>query len=234
MLVISKRLYYSIICLIVCFICLFVYLNQNKIPVYAKKFTNTIVVDAGHGYPDGGAVGINATIESTLNIKVSKLLKKKLEKKGYSVIMTRNDEDSVSSEGKTMAKQKTNDMYKRLEIINTSNADMAVSVHMNQFTDSRYHGAQVLYSSNFGESENLGRSIQKSLCEVPENKSKRESLCAPNTLYLMKKAQIPAVIVECGFLSNFAEEQRLNTYEYQNALADAICEGIVNYYKKSP
>lgn len=233
MIVISKKKFYVIICFLMCFICLLIFFDKGKTSVFAKKPVGKIVLDAGHGFPDGGAIGMNASIESTLNIKVTRLVKKKLEKNGYAVIMTRKGEDATTKEGKTISQKKVNDMKNRLRIINSSNADMLVSIHMNTFTDSRYRGAQVLYSLNFRESESLGKSIQRELVKLPENKSKREAVCAPNSLYLMKNATIPAVIVECGFLSNFQEEQNLNTYEYQNKLASAICEGIVKYYKNA-
>lgn len=175
---------------------------------------------------------MNGTIESTLNIKIAKLVEKSLTKKGYSVIMTRTDESAVSDEGKTLAQRKRSDMYKRLEAINSSNADMFISIHMNKFTDSRYFGAQVIYSDNFVQSEQLAAFIQKNLCNLEENTSKRTHSKAPSGIFLLKNSKIPAVIVECGFLSNYDEEKLLNTAHYQKQLCDAIVKGIEDYYKK--
>lgn len=232
MLIISKRRFYLILSFFaITFLTLFLF-GASKLHAFAKKPTGVIVIDAGHGFPDGGAIGMNGSIESTLNIKVSKLVKKKLIKKGYSVIMTREDENAIADEGRTMAKRKLSDMTKRLELINTSGADMLISIHMNKFSDSRYKGAQVLYSSNFVESEMLAKHIQTELCTIPENESKRTFLKAPNTIYLMRNTVIPAVIVECGFLSNFEEEQLLNTSQYREKLATAIVLGVENYYKE--
>lgn len=199
--------------------------------VFSSSVTNRIIIDAGHGFPDGGAVGVSGTPESVLNLKIAKKLQKSLTKKGYTVIMTRTDENALTDEGRTIAEKKRNDMHRRLEIINTSDADMFVSIHINKFSDSRYRGAQVIYSDNFVQSFSLASSIQKKLCALPDNKSKRQENKAPKSIFLLKNADIPAVIVECGFSSNFAEEQLLLTDEYQKELAHAITAGIENYYK---
>ena len=214
-----KRLIFIIF---TCLLALSLFLHHEKrVNVFSFKQTGRIVIDAGHGLPDGGAVGMNGTIESTLNIKIAKLVEKSLIKKGYKVIMTRKNDASIAPEGETIAKRKRNDMYKRLEIINSSNADMFVSIHMNKFTDSRYKGAQVIYSDNFTESEQLAFAIQNRLYNLEDNQSKRTHSKAPSGIFLLKNAKIPAVIVECGFLSNYDEEKLLNTANYQKQLCDA-------------
>lgn len=207
-------------------------LHRESENVFSGAVTGKIIVDAGHGLPDGGAVGATGTIESTLNIKIAKLLQKELQKNGYTVIMTRSDENTITEDGKTIASRKKSDMYERLRIMNSSDADMFISIHMNKFSDSRYRGAQVIYSGNFEESALLAGVIQKSLHSLPENESKRTQAKAPSGIFLLKNAQIPAVIIECGFLSNFDEERLLNTKEYQNKLAKAIAEGIKCYYER--
>ena len=232
MLIISRKKFFLISGFITLAVIALVITEAYKLPAFAKKPTGVVLIDAGHGFPDGGAIGMNGSIESTLNIKVAKLVKKKLGSEGYNVLMTRESENAIADEGKTMAKRKLSDMSKRLEIINNSGADILVSIHMNKFSDSRYRGAQVLYSGNYTESELLAKNIQAELCAIPENESKRTFLKAPNSIYLMKNAAIPAVITECGFLSNFEEEQLLNTSQYREKLANAIVDGIINYYKE--
>ncbi len=232
MLIISKKKFFLISGFIALTVAALFLIGACKLPAFAKKPTGVVLIDAGHGYPDGGAIGMNGSIESTLNIKVAKLVKKKLISKGYTVLMTREGENAIADDGKTMAKRKLSDMTKRLDIINNSGADILVSIHMNKFSDSRYKGAQVLYSANYAESEILAKNIQAELCAIPENESKRSFLKAPNSIYLMKNATIPAVIAECGFLSNFEEEQLLNTSQYREKLANAIVDGIINYYKE--
>lgn len=207
--------------------------HYKSTDVFSGGLSKQIIIDAGHGLPDGGAVGISGTIESTINIKIARLIEKQLTKKGYSVIMTRTGEDSLSTEGGSIAEKKRTDMYRRLEIIKTSKADMFVSIHMNKFTDERYRGAQVLYSGNFPQSQVLAATIQKELSGISDNESKRTHLKAPDGIFLLKNAVVPAVIIECGFLSNFEEEALLNTKEYQKQLATAIVRGIENYYERN-
>lgn len=206
--------------------------KEDEKPVFSGSITKVIVVDAGHGLPDGGAVGMTGTIESELNIKIAKFLQEELIKKGYTVIMTREDENTIADGEGSIGNRKKADMHKRLDIINTSNADLLVSIHMNKFTDSRYRGAQVIYSGNFPESKDLASAIQKRLHLLSDNISKRTEAKAPKGIFLLKNAQIPAVIVECGFLSNYDEEKLLNTEKYQKELANTILYGIEDYYER--
>ena len=206
--------------------------HHQSLDVYSQKNTDCIIIDAGHGVPDGGAIGINGTIESDINLKIAKKVQKLLEKKGYTVIMTREDENSIYRNGQNIASKKKDDMYRRLEIINSSDADMFISIHMNTFSSHKYRGAQVIYSGNFKNSEELAGFIQKELHKIEENASKREHLKAPDGIFLLKKADIPAVLVECGFLSNFDDEKLLSTDSYQQNLAKAIVRGIEKYYEK--
>lgn len=206
-------------------------LQSKDSDVFSGTPTKRIVIDAGHGLPDGGAIGASGTIESYLNIKIARRVEKLLKKKGFTVIMTRSDENTIAESGRTTSEKKRNDMHRRLEIINNSNADLFVSIHMNKFTDARYRGAQVIYSSNFIESEKLAQLIQKQFSAIPDNKSQRTCLKAPSGIFLLKNAAIPAVIAECGFLSNYEEEQLLNTEKYQKELAAAIATGIQKYYE---
>lgn len=208
------------------------FVSRENTDVFSPGLTKRIIIDAGHGLPDGGAIGKMGTIESTLNIKIAKSVEKKLTDKGYSIIMTRKDEGTIADSGKTIGEKKKEDMHKRLEIINTSGADMFVSIHMNKFSDGRYRGAQVIYSGNMPRSAFLAGLIQQELSLIPDNAQKRVSSKAPDGIFLLKNASVPAVIVECGFLSNFDEEELLNTKKYQEELANAIVKGIENYYKQ--
>ncbi len=232
MIFIQKRKVTVLIVFIITAIFSITFFHFRTAPVFSEKPKKRIVLDAGHGFPDGGAIGMNGTIESTINLKIAKKVQKILEKHGYTVIMTRTGEDSLADSGNTISRKKHNDMHKRLSIINNSDADIFVSIHMNKYTDSRYRGAQVLYSGNFVQSEKLAQAIQNELHLLKDNLSKRSHLKAPSGIFLLKNANIPAVIVECGFLSNFQEEQLLISEKYQTALAEAISRGIDNYYKK--
>lgn len=206
------------------------FISSDNTAVFSPSLTRCIIVDAGHGLPDGGAVGKRGTIESTLNIKIAKAVEKKLAAKGYTVIMTRKDDNTIADSGETIGQKKKNDMHKRLEIINSSDADIFLSIHMNKFQDERYRGAQVIYSGKFSKSQALGALIQEELWKLPDNKEKRQISKAPSSIFLLKNATIPAIIVECGFLSSFEEEELLNTEKYQNELAEAIVKGVERYY----
>lgn len=200
-------------------------------PSFADADKKTIVLDAGHGDPDGGAIGATGSVESTLNLSVAKKLKSKLEKKGFTVIMTREDENGIHSEAtQGIREKKREDMHKRLEIANGSDADLFVSIHMNQFNAEKYRGAEVLYSDRFENALLLAELIQARLKELdPENQT-RSVKKADGSIFLLKNAEIPAVLVECGFLSNPAEEKLLKSEGYQKKVAEAIAGGVEEYY----
>ncbi len=230
MIIIKRRK--SIVAIIFILIGIICVIHTGKITtaVFSKQPSGRIIIDAGHGFPDGGAVSPTGTVESELNLKIAKKVEALLKKKGYTVIMTRTNDECLANEGESYAKRKQNDMTKRLSIISSSDADMFVSIHMNKFKDSRYNGAQVIYSENYKESQELASLIQAELHKIKENKTKRSALNSSRSIFLLKHANIPAVIVECGFLSNFVEEQLLLDDGYREKLAKAIVTGIENYY----
>ena len=190
-----------------------------------------IVVDAGHGDFDGGAESPNGVLEKDLNLVIAADVKERLEQAGYTVIMTRQgDEGIYDPTFEDIKQKKKSDMEYRRKVMNSSHADIFVSIHMNMFSDPSCSGPQVFYSGNLDESERLAELIQEKLCELsPE---KREIKKAGDGIYLLKTAEIPAVLVECGFLSNPLEEAKLCTEQYQNRIADAIAEGIDAYYSE--
>ena len=206
--------------------------TRENVPIFSKSNGRVIVLDAGHGDPDGGAVSKRGTVESDLNLAVAKLLRKQLEDRGYKVIMTREDENGLYTEkSKSIKEKKKEDMNNRLEIANSSGADMFVSIHMNLFESEKYRGAEVLYSEKFENSMLLAELIQAELVAIdPENQT-RTTKKADGNIFLLKNAEIPAVLIECGFLSNVDEEKLLKDPVYRKRLASAICDGIVEYYR---
>ena len=204
----------------------------KEVPIFSKSNGRIVVIDAGHGDPDGGAVSKRGTVESELNLKVAQLLEKQLGSRGYKVIMTRETEDGIHTEkSKTIREKKKEDMQNRLEIVNSSGADIFVSIHMNLFQSEKYRGAEVLYSDKFENSLLLAELIQAELVAIDPDNQPRQTKKADSSIFLMKNAEIPAVLVECGFLSNVEEEKLLKDEEYQERLAGAICDGIVQYYR---
>ncbi|MBQ8002196.1 MAG: N-acetylmuramoyl-L-alanine amidase [Clostridia bacterium] len=222
--VVKRGLFFLITGLVI--LLLFMGISSKTAPVVSFNHENirTIIIDAGHGIPDGGAVSKNGTAESPLNLKIATKLNEELTERGYKVIMTRTDENGLNKKKKT-------DMNMRLDIMKTNPCDMFVSIHINKFSQSKYRGAEVLYSENFIQSTLLAQLIMDEIKLIDPINQTRGITKAQSSLYLMKNANVPAVIVECGFLSNPDEEQLLKSSEYQARLASAICDGIVSYYR---
>ena len=203
-----------------------------KFSPYSKTFLTDdnpcIVIDPGHGIPDGGAVGARGTVEQEINLVISKKLCEVLEGKGMKVIMTRTDENGLFSDGMGIREMKVKDMKKRLEIMKKSDADLFVSIHMNYFPSSKINGLRVFYSANHSEIKPLAEQIQLKMSEITGAKTTAVKT-ADKTLFLMKNPPIPAILVECGFLSNEEEEKKLNNEDYQSRLAWAIADAIEKY-----
>ena len=183
----------------------------------------TVVVDAGHGGPDGGKTGVNGKLEKELNLIIAEKVKKLLEEEGIAVIMTREEDG-------WLAETRIGDLKERVRIMNESKADLAVSIHQNSYHEESVFGAQVFYYTTSGEGKAAAEILQNELLEIdPENK-KREK--ANNTYYILKKTEVPTVIVECGFLSNHKEAEKLSDEAYQGKIAEAVVKGIKSFFLK--
>lgn len=181
-----------------------------------------IVIDPGHGGFDGGSIGATGTEEADINLAISKLLQKELESEGAEVIMLREEDEALG-------KEKQDDMAKRRELIETSGQDVTISIHQNKFGDAAVCGPQVFYAPDSVEGEKLAKCIQDSMNEALEIQKPRIQM--EGNYYIVKSGAVPAVIVECGFLSNPEEEAKLKTEEYQKKVAKAVREGITVYLK---
>ena len=215
----------SIITLIV--LCFRVTFGCTLIPSnFNEKFSFTIVLDAGHGGIDGGVIGVNSKVkESELNLLTVKELKTVFENAGFNVILTRKDENGLY--GDTTSGFKLRDLNKRKEIVNSSNADVLISIHMNKYQDKRRRGAQVFYKQNDKTSNFLAEKIQNRLNLMKE--SSRISNSLKGDYYILNTSKIPAVIVECGFLSNEKDEELLLSESYRKKLAIEIFNGVNDY-----
>lgn len=205
--------------------------KRNFKGAFSASDARIVVIDAGHGQPDGGAVSADGSSEEKINLAIAKKVSAILENRCYNVIMTREGHEGIHTSGETVREKKLSDMKNRASIMNESGADAFVSIHMNKFSDPAVFGAQVFYSGNVPESERLGLAIQAELLKIDEE-NKRAATRAESTIYLMKNAKIPAVIAECGFLSNSAEAVRLNDEGYQDKIALAIADGICKYFEE--
>ena len=189
-----------------------------------------IIIDAGHGGFDGGAVGKNGIIEKDLNLQIAKKLNAILKINGYKTIMTRDGDYAISDDGlKTTREKKRSDMKNRLKIIKENPNGIFVSIHQNKFEKDYVKGTQVFYSTNNIDSERLAEVIQKncSLALQPENH--RVTKPSGRELYLLYYSKIPAVMVECGFISNPKEASLLSNEEYQQKLAFIIFSSINDF-----
>lgn len=194
------------------------------------EFTRTIVIDPGHGGEDPGKVGINEALEKDINLKISFLLKEMLEKEGYKIILTRENDDGLYSD--TDGNKKVADMKKRCQIIEDSGAQIVVSIHQNSFSQESVCGAQVFYYKHSTQGRKLAEKIQASIKEnvAPDN---NRTVKDNASYYMLLHTPCPTVIVECGFLSNYNEAELLVSEEYQEKIAKAICTGINDYFNDS-
>lgn len=193
--------------------------------------THTIILDAGHGYPDGGAVGTDGSIESDLNLNIVLKLQTLLESSNCNVILTRSDENGIyETTADSIRKQKISDMENRVKIANNSNAELFLSIHQNKLPQSQYSGFQTFFKNKDETSKQIAENIQTSLDNFIK-KEKLRTIKSISGIYLTKNVNIPLVIVECGFLSNEQENKLLQTDEYQNELAWSIYIGIMDYFQ---
>lgn len=188
-----------------------------------------IVIDAGHGGRDGGAIGRNGTVEKNINLEIAKKLKAYIEENGDTCVMIREIDEGLYSEYKTGETKKSQDMKKRKEIIREYNADALISIHLNSFPQAQYYGAQVFYPRGDKESEILAKYTQEELVKTLNRNNKRVEKSTDN-YYIILNNDIPSVLVECGFLSNPEEEKLLSNDEYQSKIAWAIYCGVMRYF----
>lgn len=202
---------------------------KSTVQVFGGKSTPVVIVDAGHGEPDGGAVGVNGTLEKDINLDIARKLSEVLEGKGIRVIMTRTGDFALfENPDSSIRAKKKEDMNTRLSIMKKSGADVFISIHMNSFSSSKASGLHIFYSQNHEEIKPLAENIQKRIAEVTGAKTHTVKT-ADKKLFLMKNPPLPAILVECGFISNPEEEKKLNDEEYKSKIAWAIAEAIEDF-----
>lgn len=210
------------------------FLSPESLPASGEiRITPQVIIDAGHGGFDGGAVADDGTIEKDINLKISDTLSELLRISGYEVIRTRDSDNSTedNSEDKISSRKKS-DLKNRLEIMKKYPDAVFVSIHLNKFTTSSAKGSQVFYSPKTEDSDVLGENIQSAIIKMLQPENERVIKKGNSSTYLLKNALIPAVIVECGFLSNKSELELLKNEDYQNKMAFSIFCGINNYFYK--
>ncbi len=185
-----------------------------------------IVLDAGHGGDDPGKIGINGSLEKDINLAIARRVKLYLEANDIQVVMTREDGEGLYDA--SASNKKVQDMKRRIEIMEASGAMATISIHQNSYTEEYVKGAQVFYHEDSTEGEELAAILQEALRFRLDPENHRQ-IKANDSYYLLKKTQMPTVIVECGFLSNSEEAALLATEEYQDKVAWAITMGILQF-----
>ncbi|MDR1619565.1 MAG: N-acetylmuramoyl-L-alanine amidase [Clostridiales bacterium] len=181
---------------------------------------SVIVVDAGHGLPDGGAESPGGVKEAGLNLAVAKLVESGLQDAGFTVIMTRTGKNALD-------KTKREDMAARRAIMRTDGVSAVVSIHMNKFRDPVVRGPMVFYMKGSAKGEWLAASVIENVCRSIGDPKRNAN---PGDYYVLRESVAPAVIVECGFLSNPADERLLQDKAHQEKLACGIAAGIAAYF----
>ncbi len=229
-----KKRYFKIILFLILFLIVFLLLALFKaktVSTFYLPITNKIIaIDPGHGGIDPGAIGITGVREDEINLKIGLILKRLIEEKGGTVIITRETKEGLYTEkSKTIKEMKKEDLENRKEIVEKGNSHILVTIHLNSFSDSRYYGAQTFYKKDCNESMKLANHIQDELRNILDKNNYRVSQ-ERDDVYLLRETNIPSVLVECGFLSNNKEEKLLISEEYQEKIALAIYSGIIKYF----
>lgn len=224
----GKAILASVLIMVTGLILSFVIVKAYKSHASSDNILNyTIVLDAGHGGIDGGSVGVETGVnESELNLKIVKKLQKQLEGFGFRVVLTRTDKNGLYSE--SAQNKKLDDMKKRKKIIEDSKANLVLSVHMNSFPTKSEKGAQVFYIKEDTKSKTLADTLQQQLLKNVPNARKNSNF---GDLFILRCTENPAVLIECGFLSNPEEEALLVTDKHQQLLAYNIFCGVVKYFE---
>lgn len=188
----------------------------------------TVIIDAGHGGPDGGAVGISGSVEKDINLSVALRMSDIFNLCGIDYIMTRDDDTLLEREG-ISGSMKGRDIKSRVSIANENPEALFVSVHTNSYPIEKYSGFQTFYSKNHPESRLIAESIQGAVQNYLQPDNDRKIKQGSSAIYLLHNSQSPTVLAECGFISNAGEEEMLRSTAYQSCVAATICSGIMEY-----
>lgn len=196
-------------------------INKNDLKETFKYMnTSSVIIDPGHGGIDDGKIGVNGEKEKDINLNISLKIKKILEENDIEVVMTREEDGRL-------ADSQTEDLKARVDVMNRVRPVLAVSIHQNSYHDAEISGAQVFYHSSSEEGRRAAEKIRDGIRSADPAQDRENK--ANDSYYILKYSEVPAVIVECGFLSNPAEAERLVDGEYQEKIAGAVAAGILQY-----
>lgn len=200
--------------------------ETNTKPINKKD--TIIVIDAGHGGEDGGALSADGVQEKDLNLSIALTLGEMLKSSGYNVVYTRTEDKLLYTEYKK-GSLKMQDLKNRLNIANSAENTVFISIHMNKFTQEKYSGLQVFYSPNDSTSSELANLIQDNVKNKLQPNNDRKTKMAGSNIYLLDNINTPAVLIECGFLSNSDECSKLKNETYQKELSSVIYSSVVEF-----
>lgn len=211
-------------CVVIFSLLLGVNLGSRAVTTLSESGTvdreHCIVIDPGHGGEDGGAVSHSGLCESAYNLEISLKLNDLMHLLGYNTKMTRTTDVSIYTEGESLSQKKASDLKERVKLINETKGAVLLSIHQNHYPDSRYSGAQVFYAKTEG-SEHLAKQLQSAFVSTLNTGSNRQAKRSSG-IYLMEHIRSSGVLIECGFLSNTVEEEKLRDPEYQKKLCSVI------------
>ncbi len=229
---VNKKSLHLTLVLIGCFLVLAVCarITERALPTAADTSNKPVIVlDAGHGGLDSGAVGTSGVLEKDINLSIVLTLRDMFEMSGFEVVLTRDEDISIYDPGvEGIREQKLNDMDNRLEIIQSYPDSIFLCIHQNNFTDPRYFGGQMFYNNNNPKNRTLAQIMQNKFAQLQPGNG-REIKLSGNELYLLRFNKNPSLMIECGFLSNPEEEQQLSTWEYQQKVAFTIYGGVMEF-----
>lgn len=228
----KKHIIVMITVITACFVVMALVNEQNSVDVSNledESSDNIIVLDAGHGGEDGGAVSSSGVVESDINLQFTEKLKDILSLNGYKIVMTREDNSDLADKSiDTISGRKKSDMHRRLDIYNSHIQNVAISIHQNIFPADSCKGTQVFYSTQTQSGKVLADNITDTVKKYLQPENQRLSKPTNGSIFLLDNAKIPAVIVECGFLSNSEEIKLLCDKEYQKKFSYCVFLGLLN------
>ena len=231
----ARRFIIAIIFLLIAALCIIIISRiPQKVASTATLCTAPcIILDAGHGGADGGATSNSGVTESAINLEIAQKLQTLLLFSGHQVQMTRTDEkDLSSSEAQTIKEKKVSDLKNRVALVNSTEDAVLISIHQNSLAgNSRVHGAQVFYNT-VHPADKIAESVQQSVNQTINPGNEKVCKAIDASIYLLKEVQAPAILVECGFLSNAEETRLLCSSNHQKQLAVAIAAGYLQYHTK--
>ncbi len=207
--------------------------DLSAVSAHTLDYSKIIIIDAGHGGEDSGAVGVSGVLEKDLNLEYAMEVGKLLEEKGYVIVYTRTDDRLLYKEEENIyGIRKISDLKNRAKVAEEYPSSLFISIHMNSFGAAKYSGLQVYYSEKDQTSQQIANSIQNKVKDSlqPEN---NRVIKKGEGMYLLENVSNPAVLIECGFLTNEDECKKLSEKEYKNQLCFSIVCGIIEYMEKT-